>query len=36
MQYSEDELNKEVENAEGDFKKLSQEYDKERIIEQVY
>jgi hypothetical protein len=25
-----------VENAEGDFKKLSQEYDKERIIEQVY
>ena len=35
MQYSDEELNKEVESAEEDFKKFNQEYDKDRIVEQV-
>ena len=32
---ADEELNKEVESAEEDFKKFNQEYDKDRIVEQV-
>eukprot|EP00250_Pteridium_aquilinum_P014941 c22294_g1_i1 orf=176-1792(+) len=35
LEYSVEELNKEVENAEEDFKRFNQEYDKERIVEQA-
>ncbi|KAH7292916.1 hypothetical protein KP509_28G003300 [Ceratopteris richardii] len=35
LQYSEEELKQEIENAEAGFKQFNQEYDKERVVEQA-